>query len=73
MHFSDLGGRIFEAHNIMPEYLVICIPLFNDIIQEALDEGLYVLKHTAVRADFQSPYMQQVAARLAVLKLPAPD
>ena len=73
MHFSALGGKIIEAHNIMPEYLVICIPLFNDEIQEELDEWLYMLKHAEVREDFQSPYMQQVADRLSVLKLPPKD
>ena len=73
MHFSDLGGRIFAAHNIMPAYLVICIPLFNDVIQEELDEWLYMLKHAEVREDFQSPYMQRVAERLSLLKLPPKD
>ena len=57
----------------MPAYLVICIPLFNDVIQEELDEWLYMLKHAEVREDFQSPYMQRVAERLSLLKLPPKD
>ena len=41
--------------------------MVGDEIQEELDEWLYMLKHAEVREDFQSPYMQQVADRLAVL------
>ena len=69
MHFSDMGGRIFDAHNIMPEYFVISIPLFNDVVKEELDEWLYMLKHSEVREDFRSPYMKKVSERLMLLKL----
>ena len=69
IHISDLGGRIFDAHHVLPEYFVISIPSFNDVIKQEIDEWLYVMKHSAVREDFHSPYMSQVADRLSVLKL----
>ncbi|MEM7055872.1 MAG: Rpn family recombination-promoting nuclease/putative transposase [Bacteroidota bacterium] len=69
MHISDIGGRIFDAHSIMPEYFVISIPLFNDVIREELDEWLYMMKHSEVREEFQSPYMKKVSERLMLLKL----
>ena len=63
------GGEIFDAHHVLPEYFVISIPSFNDVIKQEIDEWLYVMKHSAVREDFHSPYMSQVAERLSVLKL----
>jgi hypothetical protein len=73
MHIADMGGRIFDAYDILPEYFVISVPLFNDVIREELDEWLYMLKHSEVREDFRSPYMRKVYERLRVLNLPAKD
>ena len=69
IHISDLGGKIFDAHHVLPEYFVIAIPAFNDVIKQEIDEWLYVMKHSEVREDFHSPYMSQVAERLSILKL----
>ena len=69
IHISDLGGEIFDAHHVLPEYFVISIPSFNDVIKQEIDEWLYVMKYSEVREDFHSPYMSEVAARLSVLKL----
>ncbi|TDG95720.1 Rpn family recombination-promoting nuclease/putative transposase [Cardinium endosymbiont of Culicoides punctatus] len=69
MHFMDRGMCTFDAYNIFPEYFVISIPLFDDVIKQELDEWLYVMKHSKVEEDFKSPYMQKVAERLNVLKM----
>ena len=69
IHISDLGGNIFDAHHVLPEYFVISIPSFNDVIKQEIDEWLYVMKYSEVPEDFHSPYMSQVAERLSVLKL----
>ena len=69
IHISDLGGEIFDAHHVLPEYFVISIPSFNDVIKQEIDEWLYVMKYSKVPEDFHSPYMSQVAERLSVLKL----
>ena len=61
--------RFFDAHNILPEYFVISVPLFNDVIKDELDEWLYLMKHSEIREDFSSPYMKKVADRLNVLKM----
>lgn len=45
------------------------MPLFNDKIQQEIDEWLYVMKHSEVPKHFKSPYMQKVEKRLAVLKM----
>lgn len=69
LHIADLGMRFFDAYNIMPEYFVISVPLFNDVIKDELDEWLYLMKHSEIREDFRSPYMKKVADRLNVLKM----
>ena len=61
--------KFFDAHNIFPEYFVISVPLFNDVIKDELDEWLYMMKHSEVKAEFKSPYMKKVADRLSVLKM----
>jgi predicted transposase/invertase (TIGR01784 family) len=53
----------------LPEYFVISVPLFNDVIKNELDEWLYMMKHSEVKEDFKSPYMKKVADRLNVLKM----
>ena len=59
----------FDVHNIFPEYLVISIPLFDDVIHGEIDEWLYVMKNSRVKEDFKSPYMKKVAERLNILKM----
>lgn len=71
MKFSlgDMRGKIFDLYNVFPEYVVISVPLFNDVIRDELDEWLYVVKHSEVKKDFKSPYMKKVARRLDILKI----
>ena len=59
----------FDAHNIFPEYFLISIPLFDDVIKQEMDEWLYLMKHSEVKESFKSPYMQKVAERLSILKM----
>ncbi|ABY72404.1 hypothetical protein BTU51_0524 [Rickettsia rickettsii] len=71
MKFSlgDMRGKIFDLYNVFPEYVVISVSLFNDVIRDELDEWLYVVKHSEVKKDFKSPYMKKVAKRLDILKM----
>ncbi|MCC8406050.1 MAG: hypothetical protein LN560_00120 [Rickettsia endosymbiont of Sceptobius lativentris] len=71
MKFSlgDMRGKIFDLCDVFPEYFVISVPLFNDVIRDELDEWLYVVKHSEVKKDFKSPYMKKVAKKLDILKM----
>jgi len=69
LHLANVGLKYFDINNIFPEYLVISVPLFDDVVKSELDEWLYVMKHSKVKEDFKSPYMKKVAARLAILKM----
>ena len=69
LEFFDVRGTKFEVHNVFPEFFFICVPLFNDVIKQELDEWLYVMKNSEIKDDFKSPYMKQVEDRLNVLKM----
>lgn len=69
VHISNIGCRILDVQNIMPEYFASSIPLFNDVIQEELDGWLYMARHSEIREDLQLPCMKKVSERLALLKL----
>jgi len=69
VHLIDRGMHIFDSHNIFPEYFLISIPLFDDVIKQEMDEWLYLMKHSEVKKSFKSPYMRKVAERLSILKM----
>ena len=69
IHLVDRGMHVFDVHNIFPEYFIISIPLFDDVIKAEIDEWLYLMKHSEVKEDFKSPYMKKVAERLSILTM----
>lgn len=69
IHFIDRGMNMFEAHNVFPEYFIISVPVFDDVIKQELDEWLYLLKHSEIKESFKSPYMKKVAERLNIIKM----
>ena len=73
IHLESLGAKSFDAHHIFPEYFVISVPLFNDVIKDELDEWLYMMKHSTVKEDFKSPYMKKLYQRLSVLTMPSAE
>jgi predicted transposase/invertase (TIGR01784 family) len=66
---ANQGLQIFENHNVFPEYFIISVPRFDDLINQEIDEWLYMMKHSNVRDDFKSPYMAKVKERLSILKM----
>lgn len=69
LHSSNKYDKEVDIHNLFPEYFIISVPIFNDVIKNEIDEWLYVAKHSEVRDDFKSPYMKKVAERLNLLKM----
>ncbi len=69
-HIEDKERQvIYDAIDILPEYIFISIPQFDDHLEKEMDEWLYVMKHEDVRPEFKSPYMSKVAARLSILNM----
>ncbi|CAK0745423.1 transposase [Gammaproteobacteria bacterium] len=59
----------YQPKNIFPEYYLINVKRFEDVIQSPLDEWIYLLKHSAVRADFHARHIDKAAQKLALLRM----
>jgi predicted transposase/invertase (TIGR01784 family) len=69
LHLMSLGGQIYDAKHVFPEYFFIFVPSFNDVINSEIDEWLYVMKHSDTLDSFKSPYMAKVAERMSTLTM----
>lgn len=58
-----------EAGNISPEYYLIDLEQFEDIINEELDEWIYFFKHGEILSDFTSPGILLASQRLDFLSM----
>lgn len=59
-----------HIHDIYPEYYLIKVRQFQDIIREGFDEWAYFLKHEQIKDDFQARNIHLAKEKLDVLKLP---
>ena len=57
------------AGSIFPEYYLIDVERFEDIINEELDEWIYFFKHGEIRSDFTSPGILLASMRLDLLAM----
>ncbi len=67
------GHEIDAGQNIFPEYYLIEVERFHDIINKGIDEWVYFFKNSEVRADFTSKNIQAAAEKLDLLKMPPDD
>ena len=70
-HKHDTLPPVKIAHRY-PEYYLIEVEKFQDVIASDLDEWIYMLKHEAIRDDFKAKHIDKAKAKLDYLKLP-PD
>lgn len=59
-----------QISDIYPEYYLIKVKQFQDIIREGFDEWAYFLKHEEIKDDFQAKNIHLAKEKLDVLKLP---
>ncbi|SEH09056.1 Rpn family recombination-promoting nuclease/putative transposase [Candidatus Venteria ishoeyi] len=59
-----------ESYKIFPEYYLIEVEKFQDVINSDLDEWIYFLKHEAIRDDFKAKNINKAKEKLDYLKLP---
>ncbi|MFH0926359.1 MAG: Rpn family recombination-promoting nuclease/putative transposase [bacterium] len=64
--------KTLETKDIYPEYYLIEVERFKDIIQSDLDEWIYFLKNESIRDDFKSKNIRKAQEKLDLLKL-SPD
>ena len=69
-----LNGKLYLREvniqkEIYPEYYLIQVERFEDVIQAPLDEWIYMLKHEEIRDDFSAPNIDQAREKLSLLKM----
>ncbi|BAP57535.1 hypothetical protein THII_3238 [Thioploca ingrica] len=64
-----LGLEWITAKDLFPEYYLIEVEQFQDIIQTDLDEWIYLLKHSEVKPDFKAKHIQKAREKLAVMNM----
>jgi predicted transposase YdaD len=67
-----MGDNTFKtlcSKDIFPEYYLIHIEHFQDVIATDLDEWIYMLKHSAIRADFKAKNIERAGEKLTLLKM----
>lgn len=65
--------KVIESKNIFPEYYLIEVEKFQDIIESDLDEWIYFLKNETIRNDFKAKNIHKAKEKLDILKLSPKD
>ncbi len=58
-----------ETKEIYPEYYLIEVEKFEDVIQSDLDEWIYFLKNECIKDDFKSKNIKKVNEKLDIMKM----
>ncbi len=58
-----------EVRKIFPEYYLIRVGRFPDEVHDALDEWIYMLKHSEVRPEFGAKNIQKASEKLRIMNL----
>lgn len=58
-----------SARTFYPEYYLIEVERFQNIIQNGIDEWVYFFKNSEIKDEFRSKNIQQARAKLDVLKM----
>jgi len=61
--------KTLRTKDIFPQFYLIHVEHFQDVITTALDEWIYMLKHSAIRADFKSKNIDKAGEKLTLLKM----
>ncbi len=72
LHLNKKQQKFFkfqDIKNIFPEYYLIKVEKFNDIITDNFDEWVYLLKNDEVMENFKSKNIQKAGEKLKVLSL----
>jgi predicted transposase/invertase (TIGR01784 family) len=64
-----LDGHIEVAKKIFPEYYLIEVERFQDIIKSDLDEWIYFFKNSEIKEEFKSKNIQRAREKLDLLKM----
>ncbi|MDR1829156.1 MAG: Rpn family recombination-promoting nuclease/putative transposase [Candidatus Fibromonas sp.] len=58
-----------EVKDIFPEFYILKVDRFKDIVQNKIDEWVYFLKHSKVRSEFNAPGLEEAVKKLEYSRL----
>ena len=58
-----------DTQAIFPEYYLIDVATFANVVQSAIDEWVYMFKNSAIRDDFRAKNIQAAREKLDYLKM----
>jgi len=58
-----------EVKDIFPEFYILKVDRFRDIVQNKIDEWVYFLKHSKVRSEFNAPGLEEAVKKLEYSRL----
>ncbi len=59
----------FREKDVFPEYYLIHVERYEDIIESDIDEWIYMLKHDVIKEEFHSRNIKKAKEKLALLKM----
>ncbi|MDR3001424.1 MAG: hypothetical protein LBU89_09190, partial [Fibromonadaceae bacterium] len=62
-----------EIKDIYPEYYLLKVDRFRDIVKSKLDEWMYYLKNSSIKPDFAAPGLSEADERLEYSRLSPED
>ncbi|MEM7129368.1 MAG: Rpn family recombination-promoting nuclease/putative transposase [Chloroflexota bacterium] len=71
--YAESAEQSDSVSVLFPEYFLLKVEQFDDIIRDPLDEWIYFLKHEEIRNDFEAKGLGRAKETLDVLKLPEED
>lgn len=63
----------FEKRNIFPEYYIISVNRYSDIVKEDIDEWIYMMKNNIVEPEFRSRNIDKAREKLKILNMSAKE
>jgi predicted transposase/invertase (TIGR01784 family) len=72
-HTNGDGKADDDVVNIFPEYYLIEVGHFQNLIRQPIDEWIYLFKNSAVRDDFHSRNIQAAKAKLTLMHMSATE
>ncbi|NEO89665.1 MAG: Rpn family recombination-promoting nuclease/putative transposase [Moorea sp. SIO3G5] len=70
---SNLQKELFtieQVYQIFPEYYILRVKQFDDVIRNSLDEWIYFLKNSEIKEEFQARGLAQAKENLRIESLP---
>ncbi|MCB1158994.1 MAG: hypothetical protein KDK45_15955, partial [Leptospiraceae bacterium] len=59
----------FQKKNIFPEYYIISVNRYPDIVKEDIDEWIYMMKNNIVKTEFHSRNIDKAREKLKILNM----